>query len=63
MLNAIAKFFAGFRLYLLIPSIIFILISTLMFLGGTFWPWGWAVGMVLFFFSFKSDSEKKGYRF
>lgn len=59
----IAKFFAGFRLYLLIPSILLILLSTLMFIGGRFWPWGWAAGIGLFFFSFKSDSEKKGYRF
>jgi len=42
---------------------IFILISTVMFIGGTFWPWGWAVGMVLLFFGGPSDSEKKGYRF
>ncbi len=42
---------------------IFILISTLMYFGGTFWPWGWAVGLVLLLFGGPSDPEKKGYRF
>ena len=28
---------------------VFILISTILFFSGTFWPWGWAVGIVLFF--------------
>jgi hypothetical protein len=41
----------------------FLAISTILFLGGTFWPWGWAVGVVLLFFSGPSNSEKKGYHF
>jgi hypothetical protein len=42
---------------------VFILISTVRFFTGTFWPWGWAVGVVLLLFGGPSDSEKKGYRF
>ena len=41
---------------------VFILISTALFIGGTLWPWGWAVGFVLLCFGGPSDSEKKGYR-
>jgi hypothetical protein len=47
---------------MLAASAVFIAVSTVMFFGGWFWPWGWAVGAVCFFFSFKSDAEKKGYR-
>jgi amino acid transporter len=54
---------ANCRLYFLLPSLALLLISTIMLIGGTFWPWGWAVGAVLFFFCGKSSSEKKGYRF
>ncbi len=57
------KWLSGFRLYFLIPSILLLLLSTVLFISGVFWPWGWAVGMVLLFFSGKSSSEKKGYRF
>jgi hypothetical protein len=42
---------------------IFLAISTIFLIAGEFWPWGWAVGVVLLIFSGKSDSEKKGYRF
>jgi hypothetical protein len=27
----------------------------------TFWPWGWAAGIVMLLFSFPSSSEWKGY--
>jgi hypothetical protein len=40
---------------------LFLLASTLVWLGGYFWPWGWAVGGVLLIFSFPNDAEKKGY--
>jgi hypothetical protein len=63
ILHAIGRWLSGFRLYFLIPSILLLLLSTALFFAGTFWPWGWAVGMVLLFFSGKSSSEKKGYRF
>jgi hypothetical protein len=39
----------------------FLLLSTLLWFTGTFWPWGWVVGVVLLIFSFPSASEKKGY--
>ncbi len=39
----------------------FWLVSTVLWLAGRFWPWGWAVGVVLFMFSFPSGPEKKGY--
>jgi hypothetical protein len=57
------KWLNGYRLYMLIPAVLLILLSTLLLIGGMMWPWGWAVGMSLLFFSGKSDSEKKGYRF
>ncbi len=43
--------------------VLLLAISTLLWIGGTFWPWGWAVGGVMLLFSGPSDSEKKGYRF
>ena len=42
---------------------VLILISTVLYFSGTFWPWGWAVGFVLLCLGGPSDSEKKGYRF
>jgi hypothetical protein len=44
-------------------AVVFLLLSTILFFAGTFWPWGWAVGLVLLLFGGPSDSEKKGYRF
>jgi hypothetical protein len=41
----------------------FLLISTVLFFCGIFWPWGWAVGIILLLFGGPSDSEKKGYKF
>jgi hypothetical protein len=40
---------------------VFLLISTVLWFTGAFWPWGWVVGVVLLIFSFPSASEKKGY--
>jgi hypothetical protein len=40
----------------------FLLVSTILWLMDTFWPWGWAVGAVLLLFSFPSRTEKKGYQ-
>ena len=57
------KWLAGFKLGMLAVSIVLIAISTIFFVEGEFWPWGWAVGIVFSFFSFKSETEKKGYRF
>jgi hypothetical protein len=39
----------------------FLLVSTVLWFAGYFWPWGWAVGAVLLLFSFPSDAERKGY--
>jgi hypothetical protein len=41
----------------------FILLSTVLYFAGWFWPWGWAVGLILLLFSGPTDAEKKGYRF
>jgi hypothetical protein len=58
------KFLSGFRIPVLLLSIAMFAISAWMLLvGRIFWPWGWAIGAVSFFFCFKSDTEKKGYRF
>lgn len=42
---------------------VFILISTLLLLGGVVWFWGWAVGGILLLFAGRSQSERNGYRF
>jgi hypothetical protein len=63
LLRRVGRLFSAFRLYMLLPALGFLAVSTLALLGGIFWPWGWAVGIVLLFFSGKSSSEKKGYRF
>lgn len=42
-------------------ALLFLLISTVAFFAGYFWPWGWAVGGVLLMFSFPNDAEKRGY--
>jgi len=45
-------------------ALLLILISTLLwFCADRFWPWGWAMGVILLLFSGPSSSEKKGYRF
>lgn len=42
-------------------ALLFLLISTGLWFAGYFWPWGWAVGVVLLLFAFPNDAEKKGY--
>lgn len=42
-------------------SLVFLLISTVIWFSGYFWPYGWAVGIVLLLFSFPSAGERKGY--
>ena len=40
----------------------FLLLSTILFfVFDRFWPWGWAIGIVLLIFSFPSKAQKKGY--
>lgn len=57
------KWLNGFRIPVLLTSIVFLIISGVMLPGGIFWPWGWAIAIVSFFFCFKSSAEKNGYRF
>jgi len=42
-------------------ALAFLLVSTGLWLADRFWPWGWAIGIVLLLFSFPSDAQKKGY--
>jgi hypothetical protein len=42
-------------------ALAFLLLSTILWFSGRFWPWGWAVGIALLIFSFPSGPEKKGY--
>jgi hypothetical protein len=42
-------------------AMVFLLISTILWLAGWYWPWGWAIGFALLVFSFPSSSERKGY--
>jgi hypothetical protein len=45
-------------------ALLLIAISTILFFfADRFWPWGWAMGLILLCFAGPSDSEKKGYRF
>ncbi len=39
----------------------FLLLSTILWMTGRFWPWGWVAGGVLLLFSFPTAGEKKGY--
>jgi hypothetical protein len=57
------KFLSGFRVPVLLLSMLMFAVSgSLLLFGHRFWPWGWAIAIVSFFFCFKSDTEKKGYR-
>jgi hypothetical protein len=38
-----------------------LLVSTVLLLFGRFWPWGWAVGLVLLLLGFPNKSERRGY--
>jgi hypothetical protein len=42
-------------------ALLFLLISTALWLAGRFWPWGWVIGGVLLMFSFPSGPERRGY--
>lgn len=42
-------------------GLFFLLVSTVLWFAGWFWPWGWVVGLVFLLFSFPSSSERKGY--
>ena len=40
---------------------VMLLISTVLWVGGVFWPWGWAAGVLMLLLGARSDTEKKGY--
>jgi len=42
-------------------ALLFLLVSTILWVAGWFWPWGWGIGAILFLFSFPSRLERKGY--
>ncbi len=42
-------------------AFVFLLLSTVLWFAGYFWPWGWVVGAVLLLLAFPSGPEKKGY--
>lgn len=42
-------------------ALLLLAISTVLWLMGEFWPWGWVAGVVLLLFSLPSDRERKGY--
>ena len=42
-------------------SLCLLLVSTILWLTGTFWPWGWVAGVILLIFSFPNDAQRKGY--
>ena len=42
-------------------SLLLLLISTILWFAGRFWPWGWGAGIILLLFSFPNDAQKRGY--
>ena len=44
-------------------ALLFILISTVLAIGGIIWFWGWGIGIAMLCFAGPSEAEKKGYRF
>jgi len=55
------EWWGGLNVWLKVGTALVLLISTLLWLSGTFWPWGWVAGVVLLLFSIPSDRERKGY--
>ena len=46
---------------MVIAGVAFILLSFVLWVCGTFWPWGWALGAALLLFSFPNQAERRGY--
>jgi hypothetical protein len=42
-------------------ALLFLGLSTALWVADRFWPWGWAIGIALLIFSFPSKAERKGY--
>lgn len=58
----IFEWFAGLNTWVKVSvSLLLILSSTLLWFAGWFWPWGWAVGVILLLCSFPNDVQKRGY--
>ena len=43
-------------------AVVMLLISTVLWVGGLFWPYGWIGGVIMLLFAGRSEQEKKGYR-
>lgn len=39
-------------------SLVPLALSTVLWLAGSFWPWGWGIGAVLLCASFPTDGER-----
>jgi hypothetical protein len=56
------EWWAGLNTWLKVGvAVFFLLISTVLWFMGYFFPWGWAVGVILLIFSFPSQSQRRGY--
>jgi hypothetical protein len=42
-------------------AFLFLGASTVAWLAGYFWPWGWAVGLVMLVLALPSRAERKGF--
>ena len=42
-------------------GVLLIVVSTILYFSGRFWPWGWAAGTVAILFGGRSKQEKNGY--
>jgi len=59
---ALFQWWAGLSPWIRVSvAAVFLLLSTVLWFAGYFWPWGWGVGVILLCFSFPSRAEKKGY--
>ena len=56
------EWWAGLNTWLKVSiALVLLLISTVLWLAGRFWPWGWVAGGVLLLFSFPSKAQRDGY--
>jgi hypothetical protein len=56
------RWWAGLKTWLKVGvALLLLLVSTVLWFTGRFWPWGWVAGVVLLLFSFPNDAQKRGY--